>query len=118
MGKLLHQQFDNGLVLLGEYMPWLRSSAFSFLLPSGTCFEPLGLDGLAGMTSEMVQRGCGKLDSRQFLEELDFHGIERSSAITTKHSSFSCAMPSEVLQRGLELYSDLVRRPHIPVRAD
>ncbi len=112
--KLLHRQFDNGLVLLGEHMPWLRSSAFSFLLPAGTCFEPTGLDGLAGMTSEMVQRGCGHLDSRQFLEQLDYHGIERSSAITTTHSSFSCAMPTEVLCHALKLYSDLVRKPHLP----
>lgn len=112
--KLLHRQFGNGLVLLGEHMPWLRSSAFSFLLPAGTCFEPDGLDGLAGITSEMVQRGCGKLGSRQFLEELDFHGIERGSAVTTTHSSFSCAMPTEVLSRALTLYSDLVRLPHLP----
>ncbi len=112
--KLLHRQFDNGLVLLGEHMPWLRSSAFSFLLPAGTCYEPEGHDGLAGMTSEMVQRGCGQLDSRQFLEELDYHGIERSSAITTTHSSFSCAMPTEVLGHALKLYSDLIRRPHLP----
>jgi predicted Zn-dependent peptidase len=114
MGKLLHRQFDNGLVLLGEHMPWLRSSAFSFLLPAGTCFEPDALEGLAGMTSEMVQRGCGDFDSRRFLEELDFHGIERGSAITTTHSSFSCAMPSEVLSKALVLYSALVRAPHMP----
>ncbi len=112
--KLLRRQFDNGLVLLGEHMPWLRSSAFSFLLPAGTCFEPQGFDGLAGMTSEMVQRGCGKLDSRGFLEMLDQLGVERSSSITTNHSSFSCAMPSEVLSEVLTLYSDLVRGPHLP----
>ncbi|MCA9131690.1 MAG: insulinase family protein [Planctomycetales bacterium] len=112
--KLLLRQFDNGLVLLGEHMPWLRSAAFSFLLPAGTCYESAGLDGLAGMTSEMVQRGCGQLDSRQFLERLDELGVERGSSITTSHSSFSCAMPSEVLSPVLGLYSDLVRRPQLP----
>ncbi len=112
--QLLHRQFDNGLVLLGEHMPWLRSAAFSFLLPAGTCYEPDGLDGLSGMTSEMMQRGCGNLNSRDFLETLDFYGIERSSAITTTHSSFSCAMPSEVLPKALDLYCDLVRSPHLP----
>jgi predicted Zn-dependent peptidase len=112
--RLLHRQFDNGLVLLGEHMPWLRSAAFSFLLPAGTCFEPAGLDGLSGMSSEMVQRGCGELDSRAFLERLDELGVERGSSITTSHSSFSCAMPAEVLGTVLGLYSDLVRRPHLP----
>ncbi len=112
--RLLYRQFPNGLVLLGEHMPWLRSAAFTFLLPAGTCFEPHGLDGLAGMTCEMVQRGCGQLDSRQFLEQLDELGVERSSSTTTSHSSFSCAMPSEVLSDVLALYSDVVRRPHLP----
>lgn len=112
--KLLHKQFDNGLVLLGEHMPWLRSSAFSFQLPAGTCFEPAGLDGLAGLTSEMAQRGCGDLDSRAFWERLDQLGVERGSSITTSHSSFSCAMPSEVLSEVLPLYADLVQRPHLP----
>ncbi len=45
--ELLHRQLPNGLVLLGEHMPWLRSAAFTFLLPAGTCYEPDGLDGLA-----------------------------------------------------------------------
>lgn len=112
--ELLHREFDNGLVLLGEHMPWLRSAAFSFLIPAGTCSETKGLDGLAGMTSEMAQRGCGDLDSRAFLERLDELGVERSSSITTNHSSFSCAMPSDVLRETLCLYSDLVRSPHLP----
>lgn len=112
--RLFHRQFDNGLVLLGEHMPWLRSAAFSFLLPSGTCFEPTGFDGLSGMCSEMVQRGCGDLDSRQFLERLDELGVERGSSITTSHTAFSCAMPADVLSTVLGLYSDLVRAPHLP----
>lgn len=112
--RLRYRQLDNGLVLLGEHMPWLRSAAFSFLLPAGTCYEPDGYDGLAGMVSEMVQRGCGELDSRQFLERLDYLGVERSSSITTNHSSFSCAMPSVVLEEVLGLYADLVREPHLP----
>lgn len=112
--ELLYRQFPNGLVLLGEHMPWLRSAAFTFLLPAGTCYEPSGFDGLAGVTCEMSQRGCGTLDSRGFLEELDSLGVDRGSSITTNHTSFSCAMPSNVLLRVIDLYSDLVRRPHLP----
>ncbi|MFN3190433.1 MAG: M16 family metallopeptidase [Aureliella sp.] len=112
--ELLHYEIDNGLVLLGEPMPWLRSAAFTFLLPAGTCYEPNGRDGLAGFVSEMAQRGAGDLDSRAFWEKLDELGVERSSSISTAHSAFSCAMPSAVLQETLKLYSDLVQRPHLP----
>lgn len=112
--ELLLKKYSNGLALIGEHMPWLRSSAFTFLLPAGTCYEPAGLDGLSGVTCEMSQRGCGNLDSREFLEELDNLGVDRGSSVTTNHTSYSCAMPSQALPRVLELYSDLVLRPHLP----
>lgn len=112
--QLLHRQFPNGLVLLGEHMPWLRSAAFTFLLPAGTCYEPSELSGLASLTCEMSQRGCGPYDSRAFLEELDNSGVERTSSITTHHAAFSCAMPSEALEHTLSLYSELVKNPHLP----
>ena len=112
--KLLHKQFANGLTLLGEHMPWLRSAAFTFTLPAGTCFEDTDRDGLAGLTAEMAQRGCGQLDSRAYLERLDNLGVERSSSVTTSHTSFSCAMPSGVLEEAIGLYADLVLEPHLP----
>ena len=112
--QLLTQQFSNGLVLLGEHMPWLRSSAFTFLIPAGTCYEPPELCGLGSLACEMSQRGCGPYDSRAFLEELDFLGVERTSSISTHHTSFSCAMPSSAFERTLELYAEMVRRPRLP----
>ena len=112
--QLLTHRLPNGLVLLGEHMPWLRSAAFTFMVPSGTCYEPAALSGLASLASEMSQRGCGPYDSRQFLEELDFLGTERTSSITTHHTSFSCAMPSSAFERTLELYSHMVQSPHLP----
>ncbi|MBX3419947.1 MAG: insulinase family protein [Pirellulaceae bacterium] len=111
---LLHRQFDNGLILLAEPMPWLRSAAFTFMVPAGTCFEPNHCEGLAALTAEMAQRGCGPWNSRQFMEQLDALGTERSSAITSSHTSFSCAMPSQVLPQVLQLYGQLVQQPHLP----
>lgn len=114
MAAVAHRQLSNGLVLLGEYMPWLRSASFSMLLPGGTCYEPMGKDGLAGLSSELAQRGCGPWDSRQFLERLDSLGIEHGSNITTMHSGFSCAMPCQVLPEAIRLYATMIQQPHIP----
>lgn len=114
MHSVLHRQLDNGLILLGEPMPWLRSAAFSLLMPGGTCFEPDGLEGLAGLACEMSQRGCGPWASREFMERLDFHGIQRSSTITTHHACFNCAMPGDVLPESIQILGNLVQRPHLP----
>ncbi len=107
-------QFANGLTLVAEQMPWLKSAAFTLLLPAGTSREPEGLQGLCGITVELAQRGAGDRGSRQIIEALDHMGVERSCAASTFHTSFSVAMVSDSLPQTLSLYSDIVRRPHMP----
>lgn len=112
--QLLTRQYDNGLVVLGDHMPWLRSAAFTFLLPAGTCYEPEGADGLAGIVCELAQRGCGDLSSREFWERLDHLGVSRGSSVTSNHTSFSGSMPSDVFADVLQLYAQAVREAHLP----
>ena len=33
-------QYDNGLVLVAQHMPWLQSAAFSINLPAGCRYDP------------------------------------------------------------------------------
>jgi predicted Zn-dependent peptidase len=104
----------NGLTLIAEPMPWLKSAAFTVLLPAGTCREPEGLQGLCGITVELAQRGAGPNDSRQIVEALDSMGVERSCAASTFHTSFSASMPADSLVDSLAIYGDFVQRPHLP----
>jgi predicted Zn-dependent peptidase len=107
-------RLKNGLVLVAEPMPWLKSAAFTLLLPAGTSSEPEGLQGLCGMTVELCQRGAGNRDSRQIVEALDFMGVDRSCAASTFHTSFSVAVVAERLPDTLSIYADIVRAPHLP----
>lgn len=104
----------NGLVLVGESMPWLESVAVSFALPAGSRFDPPGRAGLASLTAEMVQRGCGPRDSRRFLEDLERLGVESSGSVANAHASFGAAMIADRLPAFLPLYADLVRTPRLP----
>lgn len=95
-------------------MPWLESVALSFALPAGSRHDAPGLAGLASLTAEMVQRGCGARDSRQFLEDLERLGVESSGSVANAHSSFGAAMIADKLPVLLAMYADLVRRPLLP----
>lgn len=112
--NVFQHRLANGLVVLGEPMPWLESVAFSLLLPAGTSVEPAGREGLAGMTLEMSQRGAGPFSSRDVVERLDFLGVERSSSVTTFHTSMSMAAMARVLEPTLEVAAAIVREPHFP----
>jgi predicted Zn-dependent peptidase len=106
--------YPNGLTLVAERMDWVESAAFTLLVPAGCQYDPPARLGLASLTSEMVQRGCGERDSRQFLEDLERLGADTSSSVATSHSSFGGAVLAEKLPEVLALHADLVLRPHLP----
>jgi predicted Zn-dependent peptidase len=104
----------NGLTVLVQPMPWLRTAAFSFSLPAGVQCESMDRGGLSGLVCEMVQRGAGRYSSRDLVAVQDNLGLDRSSGVTTTMVSFGAAMPAESLRPAIELYADIVRRPHLP----
>lgn len=104
----------NGLTLVAEEMDWLESAAFAFLLPAGCVHEQPGQSGLAALTCEMVQRGAGERDSRQFVSDLENLGADCSASVSVTHTSFGGSMPRESLPDVLGIYADLVRRPLLP----
>lgn len=112
--QVFEHKFPNGLVVLGERMPWLASVAFTFMHPGGTCREPSHLAGLAGMSLELSQRGAGEFDSREVVERLDFLGVERSSTVSTFHMTMSMAAMASVLEPTLEVAAAMLRSPHFP----
>ena len=115
MPQLIHQHiFDNGLVLLAEPMEWLESAAFTLALPSGCARDPTNRLGLSNFTCEMVQRGCGPRDSRQFMEDLDRLGAERSASVSCAHASFGAAAIADRITDVLAIFADMVQSPHLP----
>ncbi len=107
-------QFDNGLVLLAQPMDWLRSVSFAIQLPAGFVYDPPDQLGLANFACEMAQRGAGPFDSRQFVEQLDGLGIDRSASVSAAHTSFGVATLAEHLDQALTLYAQQVRAPRLP----
>jgi predicted Zn-dependent peptidase len=104
----------NGLTLVAEEMDWLESAAFAFLLPAGCVYEKPSEAGLASLTCEMLERGAGERDSRQFVSDLENLGADISSSVSVSHTSFGGSMPQESLPTVLSMYADVVRRPLLP----
>ena len=104
----------NGLTLVAEEMDWLESAAFALLLPAGCVHEEPSQSGLASLTCEMLQRGAGERDSRQFVSDLENLGADCSASVSVTHTTFGGSMPCESLPQVLQLYADVVRRPLLP----
>jgi predicted Zn-dependent peptidase len=108
------ETLENGLTLLGERMPHVRSAAVSFSLRAGCGFEPESRRGLAGMVLDLLTRGAGSRDNRAFNNALDALGVDRSESCGIMTIELGAALLARDLPSALELYADMLRRPHLP----
>jgi predicted Zn-dependent peptidase len=115
--------FSNGLVLVAETMPGVQSAAFTLLLPAGAAYEAADRAGAASMLSEWITRGAGDRDSRELLSALDNLGVNHGESAQTLHTSVGAATLGRNLAPALEIFADVVLRPHLnddevePIRA-
>jgi len=109
-----HHTFPNGLTLLAEHMGHVRSAALNFLVPGGCAFDPPKNLGMASVLAELIVRGAGPRDSRQLMLALDNLGLDRSESVGQLHLRFWGATLADNLPAALEIYADILRRPHLP----
>ena len=105
---------SNGLTVLVEPMGRVRSAAFSLLVPAGSAYDPPGKNACAAMLCDLLGRGAGDLDSRDFTGALDDLGAQRGESVGATHLSASAACVAENLPAALRLYRDLFRAPRLP----
>jgi predicted Zn-dependent peptidase len=112
--QIYHHTFANGLTLLAERMDHVRSAALNFLVPSGCVYDPADQLGLASVVSQMITRGAGERDSRALSLALDNLGVDRDESVGQLHQRFWGATLASNIAPALEIYADILRRPHLP----
>jgi predicted Zn-dependent peptidase len=106
--------FPNGLTLLAEQMDHVRSATFFILVPAGFTHEPSAKLGTASALAELLTRGAGSRDSRELSLALDNLGTDRSESTGPFNLIFSAGTLARNLASVLEIYADIIRRPHLP----
>jgi predicted Zn-dependent peptidase len=109
-----HHTYANGLTLLAERMEHVRSAALNFLVPAGCVYDPPKQLGVASVLSDMITRGAGERDSRELSLALDSLGLDRDETVGSMHMRFWGATLSRNLPAALEIYADILRKPHLP----
>ncbi len=106
--------FPNGLTLLAERMEHVRSAALNFLVPAGCIHDPPERAGIAAIVADMITRGAGTRDSEQLTLALDNLGVDRSESVGVRHMRFWGATIATNIHAALDLYADILLRPHFP----
>lgn len=106
--------YANGLTLLVEHMPHVRSAAFAFTVRGGCAYETSDQRGLAGITLDLMTRGAGSRDNRELNDALDALGVDRSESTGVMLLYLGGSTLSRNLAPALDLYADMLRRPNLP----
>jgi predicted Zn-dependent peptidase len=114
MQQIHHHTFPNGFTLVAERMDHVRSAAFYFLVPAGCILDPPSQRGIATMLSELLMRGAGRRNSRELSDALDNLGVDHSEMVGGVHLRFWGATLARNLPPALQIYADVLRRPHLP----
>ena len=111
---IFQHSFPNGLTLLAERMEHVRSAALNFLVPAGCVYDPPDQRGIASVLADLITRGAGERDSRELTLALDNLGLDRDESVGPMYVRFWGATLARNLPAALELYADILRRPHLP----
>jgi predicted Zn-dependent peptidase len=85
--------------------------AFTLLVRRGAASDPVGKDGLAAVTADMLDEGSGERSAIEMHEGLARLGAQFDTDIGSDATVASVTVLSRFAQRALDLLSDIVVRP-------
>jgi predicted Zn-dependent peptidase len=95
-------------------MEHVRSAALNFLVPAGCVYDSPEHLGVASVLADLITRGAGPRPSRELTLALDNLGLDRDESVGSLHTRFWGATLARNLPAALEIYADILRRPHLP----
>jgi predicted Zn-dependent peptidase len=101
----------NGLVLVAEHMPHMRSVAIGIWVRAGSRGEPSGLNGIAHFIEHMVFKGTSRRSAEQIAREMDSVGGLLDAFTSKEMVSFNAKVLDENLPVAFDVLSDLVLSP-------
>ncbi|MCR4886896.1 MAG: insulinase family protein [Clostridiales bacterium] len=102
---------DNGLTVLVEEMPSLRSVSIGAWVKAGSMLETPGENGLSHFMEHMAFKGTRKRTARQIAEEMDCIGGQLNAATSKLCTNYYAKVIDEDLPLAADILSDIVCDP-------
>ena len=101
----------NGLVILTERMPWLRSAAAGFWVKTASAHEPPDKMGVSHLLEHMVFKGTDTRTAQEIAVALECRGGGLDAYTGRDHTTYQARMLDADLPLALDLLTDIVRHP-------
>ena len=101
----------NGLtVLIAEYHE-LPIVIFQLLVQGGAAFDPVGKEGVAELTADLIRQGTAHRSAEELAREIEFLGGSVGGDAGYDFSTVAAEFLRKDLDRGLDLFSDVALHP-------
>ena len=109
---MIHQcRLDNGLVLLTEEMPDLRSATIGVWLRRGSRHEPAAINGISHFIEHLVFKGTEQRSAVEIARAIDAVGGQMDAFTGKESTCFYIRVLDEHIDLGLDLLTDILLRP-------
>lgn len=102
---------SNGMVVITEPMPHVRSISAGIWIKSGSRREPAGSTGIAHFIEHMVFKGTARRSAEQIAREVDSIGGMLDAYTSKEMVCFNVKVLDEHLARAWDVLSDIVLEP-------
>ncbi len=109
--RLYQTTAPNGLVVLTEHLPGLRSVAAGIWFRSASGHERREQMGIAHLLEHMVFKGTERRTAKELAHALEVRGGALDAYTSRDYTSFQAHVLDQDLPLAVEILSDLVRRP-------
>jgi len=101
----------NGLTILTEHMPGLRSVSFGIWVRHGSRHETPALNGICHFIEHSLFKGTQRRTAHQIAEESDRLGGHLDAYTTHEMTGFAMKVVDTEMARGFELLADMLLNP-------
>src|SRR5437667_12719137 len=109
-----YHQLPNGVELVGQYMPSLRSITFGFQLDAAVIHEPEEKQGLAHLFEYMLFQGTQQKDARALNEAFESLGARKGANTGLETSQVFAQIVNTKFDATLQLMNELLLTPTFP----
>lgn len=104
-------RLNNGISLLTEEIPNVRSASLGFWVNVGARDEPDDISGMSHFLEHLFFKGTKKYSARQISEIFDTLGAELNAFSAKEYTCFYTRLLDEHLPVGIEILSDMLQNP-------
>ncbi|MGA1796009.1 MAG: M16 family metallopeptidase [bacterium] len=113
-GQYRESTLENGMRVVTERLPFVRSVAFGFWIIGGSRVEPQPVNGITHFIEHMLFKGTTSRSARDIAIEIDSMGGHLDAFTSREYTCFLANCLDETLPKAMDLMIDILLHPLFP----